>query len=207
MILLAADGMPNAEIARVTGVSRPTVIAWRERYEAGGIPALGDSPRSGRPAEISEADVVVATLADDGRPPARLEITHWSARFLAAELGISFATVARIWRKWAIQPHRLETFKFSTDPELEAKIPRHRRPVPCSPGRRGGGQRGREIPGAGRRRVRCHGPARGAIRRGTCTSVQDLTGAIGAFIDACNDRCEPFSWTKDADDLLTEIRL
>ena len=49
-------------------------------------------------------------------------ITHWSARFLAAELGISFATVARTWRKWGIQPHRLETFKFSTDPELEAKI-------------------------------------------------------------------------------------
>jgi transposase len=56
------------------------------------------------------------------KPPARLGITHWSARFLAAELGISFASVARIWRKWKIQPHRIETFKFSTDPELEAKV-------------------------------------------------------------------------------------
>jgi hypothetical protein len=45
-----------------------------------------------------------------------------SARFLAGELGVSFASVARIWRKWGIQPHRLETFKFSTDPELEPKI-------------------------------------------------------------------------------------
>ena len=52
--------------------------------------------------EIDEADVVVATLADGGKPPARLGITHWSARFLAAELGISFASVARIWRKWKI---------------------------------------------------------------------------------------------------------
>jgi hypothetical protein len=60
--------------------------------------------------------------ADEGRPPVRLGITRWSARFLAAELGISFASVARIWRKWRIQPHRLETFKFSTDPELEPKI-------------------------------------------------------------------------------------
>src|SRR5450755_733629 len=122
MVLLASDGVPNAQIARAVGVSRPTVIGWRDRYQQGGIAALDDEPRSGQPAEISEADVVVATLADDGRPPERLGITHWSARFLAAELGISFASVARIWRKWKIQPHRIETFKFSTDPELEAKI-------------------------------------------------------------------------------------
>jgi transposase len=122
MVLLAAEGMPNAQIARVAGVSRPTVIGWRDRYEQGGIKGLEDEPRSGRPAEISEADVVVATLVNDGRPPERLGVTRWSARFLAAELGISFASVARIWRKQKIQPHRLETFKFSTDPELEAKI-------------------------------------------------------------------------------------
>src|ERR1700678_3628694 len=122
MILLAADGVPNAEIARVTGVSRPTVIGWRDRYESGGIPALEDEPRSGRRAEIDEIEVVAATLVNNGRPPERLGITHWSSRFLAAELGISFATVARIWRKWNIQPHRLETFKFSTDPQLEGKI-------------------------------------------------------------------------------------
>ncbi len=89
---------------------------------SGGIAALEDEPRSGRPAVIDEIEVVVATLANDGRPPERLGITHWSARFLAAELGISFASVARIWRKWDIQPHRIETFKFSTDPELETKI-------------------------------------------------------------------------------------
>ena len=122
MILLAADGVPNAEIARLAGVSRPTVIAWRDRYEAGGVAALEDAQRSGRPAEIDEIEVVAATLVNSGRPPERLGITHWSSRFLAAELGISFATVARTWRKWGIQPHRLETFKFSTDPQLEAKI-------------------------------------------------------------------------------------
>ena len=122
MVLLAADGVPNAQIARMAGVSRPTVIAWRGWYERGGIAGLDDEPRSGRPAEISEADVVVATLADDGRPPERLGITHWSARFLAAELGISFASVARIWRKWGIQPHRIETFKFRAGPELEGRV-------------------------------------------------------------------------------------
>ena len=122
IVLLAADGLSNAEIARRMGISRPTVVDWRARYVAGGIGALEDQPRSGRPAKIDEIDVVVATLADDGRPPARLGVTHWSARLLAAEVGISFATVARIWRKWKLQPWRVETFKFSTDPELDAKI-------------------------------------------------------------------------------------
>ena len=122
IVLLAADGLPNAEIARRTGTSRPTVVDWRARYDAGGVTALHDQPRSGRPPEIDEIDVVVATLADGGRPPARLGITHWSARLLGAELGISFASVARIWRKWGLQPWRTETFKFSTDPELDAKI-------------------------------------------------------------------------------------
>ena len=103
IVLLAAEGLPNAEIARRTGTSRPTVVDWRARYDAGGIAALHDQPRSGRPPEIDEIDVVVATLADEGRPPARLGVTHWSARLLGAELGISFASVARIWRKWDLQ--------------------------------------------------------------------------------------------------------
>ena len=122
IVLLAADGLPNAQIARRIGVSRPTVVDWRARYDAGGMRALHDMARSGRPAQIDEIDVVVATLADDGRPPAHLGVTHWSARLLGAHLGISFASVARIWRKWNLQPWRSETFKFSTDPQLEAKI-------------------------------------------------------------------------------------
>jgi transposase len=121
-VLLAAQGLSNAEIARRTGTSRPTVVGWRGRYQDGGITALTDLPRGGRPTEIDEIDVVVATLADEGRPPARLGVTHWSARLLATELGISFASVARIWRKWNLQPSRVETFKFSTDPELDTKI-------------------------------------------------------------------------------------
>jgi transposase len=114
--------LPNAEIARLTGTSRPTVVGWRARYDEGGVAALEDQPRSGRPPEIDEIEVVVATLTDEGRPPEHLGVTHWSARLLAAELGISFASVARIWRKWNLQPWRIETFKFSTDPELDAKI-------------------------------------------------------------------------------------
>jgi hypothetical protein len=75
-----------------------------------------------RPVEIDEIKVVVATLVNDGWPPRRLGITHWSARVMATELGISLASVARIWREWHLEPDRIEAFKFSTDPEPEAKI-------------------------------------------------------------------------------------
>lgn len=109
IVLLAADGVTNTEIARMTDVSRPTVLDWRNRYAAGGIAALDDQPRPGRPRQVDEVTVVVTTLADEGRPPEHLGVTHWSARLLADHLGISFATVARIWRKWKIQPHRTET--------------------------------------------------------------------------------------------------
>lgn len=119
MVLLAAEGLSNAEIARRLGVTRPTVVLWRNRYLAGGVGALGDLGRSGRPPVIDDAAVVVATLQ---APPESLGITHWSARLLGKELGISFASVARIWRDWNLQPWRRETFKFSTDPELDAKV-------------------------------------------------------------------------------------
>src|SRR3954452_4860130 len=119
IVLLAAEGVPNAEIARRVGVSRPTVIGWRQRYDEAGIAGLADLDRPGPATLIDEADVVVATLT---KPPPELGVTHWSARLLADRLGISFASVARIWRKWHLQPWRVETFKFSTDPELDAKV-------------------------------------------------------------------------------------
>jgi transposase len=122
VVLLAADGVSNTEIADRVGVSRPTVLKWRDRYTQAGIDALVDLPRPGRKAEIDEIAVLAETLADRGKPPPELGVTHWSTRLMADRLGISFASVARIWRKWNIQPHRVETFKFSTDPELEPKI-------------------------------------------------------------------------------------
>ena len=119
IVLLAGDGLANAEIARRVGVARQTVIDWRERYRVSGIAGLDDLARSGRPRVIDDAQVVVETLQP---PPAELGVTHWSARLLAEHLGISFASVARIWREWKLAPWRRETFKFSTDPQLEAKI-------------------------------------------------------------------------------------
>ena len=127
IVLLAADGAGTNEIVTRIGVSKPTVIAWKKRYAAEGIAGLDDRPKPGRPAQVDEVAVVLATLEP---PPERLGVTHWSTRLLAAELGISNVWVARIWRKWGLQPWRRETFKFSTDPQLEAKVRDVVGPVP-----------------------------------------------------------------------------
>src|SRR6185312_7986710 len=108
-----------AQRARI-GVSKPTVIAWKKRYAAEGIAGLDDRPKPGRPAQVDEVAIVLATLE---APPQRLGVTHWSSRLLAQQFGgISNVWIAKIWRKWGLQPWRRETFKFSTDPELEAKV-------------------------------------------------------------------------------------
>jgi transposase len=100
-------------------VSKPTVIGWKKRYAVEGIGWLTDRPKPGRPVVVDETQVVLATLEP---PPDRLGVTHWSSRLLAGELGISRVWVSKIWRRWGLQPWRAETFKFSTDPQLEAKI-------------------------------------------------------------------------------------
>ena len=78
-----------------------------------------DRPKPGKPRTIDDVAIVLATLEP---PPKRLGVTHWSSRLLAAELGISNVKVADVWREWGLQPWRAESFKFSTDPQLEAKV-------------------------------------------------------------------------------------
>ena len=119
IVLLAADGVSNTAIAQRVGVSRPTVIGWRDRYLARGIDGLEDEQRPGRPRSIDHAEIVAATLSP---PPKKLGVTHWSTRLLAKHLGISDATVAKAWRDYGIAPWRSESFRFSTDPELVAKV-------------------------------------------------------------------------------------
>ena len=119
IVLGAAGGEGTSALAARLGVSRPTVIKWRERFAEGGLEALSDAPRSGRPKRLDDAAIIAATLVP---PPERLGVTHWSSRLLARELGIGDASVARAWRSYLVQPWRRGTFKFSTDPELEAKV-------------------------------------------------------------------------------------
>lgn len=119
IVLAVADGAGTSEASRRLGVSRPTVIKWRDRFAAHGISGLEDEPRSGRPKVVDDAAILAATLDP---PPEKLAVTHWSTRLLASQLGVGDATVARAWRKYGVKPWRRETFKFSTDPELEAKV-------------------------------------------------------------------------------------
>ena len=119
IVLVVADGAGTSGAARRLGLSRPTVIKWRDRFAAHGIDGLDDEPRSGRPKTIDDAAIIAATL---DAPPDALGVTHWSSRLLGKHLGIGDATVARAWRKYRVQPWRRETFKFSTDPELETKV-------------------------------------------------------------------------------------
>ena len=119
IVLACADGVGTSEAARRLGLSRPTVIKWRDRYASHGLAGLADEARSGRPKTVDDAAIITATLDP---PPERLGVTHWSTRLLARQLGVGDATVARAWRRYHVQPWRRETFKFSTDPALEAKI-------------------------------------------------------------------------------------
>jgi transposase len=119
VVLLAAEGVANYEIAERVGMSRPTVNAWRSRYAAEGIAGLADRQRPGRQRTVDRAKIITATLTP---PPEGLGVTHWSSRLLAPRLGVDHATVAAVWKEYGVKPWRAETFKFSTDPELEAKV-------------------------------------------------------------------------------------
>ena len=122
ILLLAAEGLSNTDIAGQVGCSRPTVILWRQRYAERGLDGLGDRPRSGRPQTVRRdrrAEILATTLSP---PPEHLGVTHWSTRLLADQLGCSHHTVARVWAEHDLKPWRTETFKFSTDPQLEAKV-------------------------------------------------------------------------------------
>jgi transposase len=307
IVLLAADGVGTNEIVARVGVSKPTVIGWKKRYAAEGLGGLEDRPKPGRPRTVDELAIVQATLEP---PPQRLGVTHWSTRLLAEQLGVSNYTIAKVWQRWGLQPWRAETFKFSTDPELEAKIrdvvglyldPPEKavvlcvdeksqiqaldRTAPILPLRPGLPEKathdylrhgtttlyaalevatGKVTDACYPRhrsdeflkflklvaktypRVNLHvvvdnyaahkhprvtawlarnpritlhfTPTSGswlnmveiffgiitrqAIRRGSFTSVRDLTDAIRAFIDGWNERCQPFTWTKTADEIL-----
>ena len=121
IVLAAADGTAVNAIARELGVTRPTVYLWRDRFRAAGIVGLlKDAPRPGRRKALSPDQikaVVDATL--HSTPP---DATQWSVRTMAKAQGLSHAVVHRIWRAHGLQPHRIETFKLSRDPDFVTKL-------------------------------------------------------------------------------------
>jgi transposase len=119
VILVSAEGTSVRAMARQFGVSQMTVCQWRRRFAEERIAGLHTRHRSGRPRQFTatdEARIVAATM----KPPKAA--THWSARSLARHLKVSHMTIHRVWRKHGLQPHRVETFKFSTDPDFDRKM-------------------------------------------------------------------------------------
>ncbi len=121
VILLAAKGWQNKEIAVEVDLDRRQVALWRSRFLQGGIEALRrDAPRSGRKPTVTpelESQILQVTLHT--KPAAA---THWSTRTLADHLGLSATTIGRIWQRNGIKPHLSRTFKLSRDPRFEDKL-------------------------------------------------------------------------------------
>jgi len=120
VVLAAAAGSTNRAIARELGMSEVAVGRWRAKFAREGVAGLADRPRTGRPRTIDD-HTVQRVLAKTLEPPPAGE-SHWSVRRLAQETGLAPATVHRIWRQHRLKPHQTRTFKYSTDPELEAKV-------------------------------------------------------------------------------------
>ncbi len=122
-VVLACAERPeasNSDIAAELGLHRQTVRVWRERFRTRGVEGLTDEPRPGAPRTISDEQLerVIATTLEQAPPNG----THWSTRLLAQQLGMSQTAVSRIWRAFALQPHRTETFKLSRDPQFVEKV-------------------------------------------------------------------------------------
>src|SRR5918993_616594 len=236
IITLAAQGVPNTEIAELVGCSRQTVITWRRRFASRGLDGLRDRHRPGRPPRVDthkRLEIVAATLSP---PPTTLGVTHWSSRLLAAELGVSNFTVARVWREYNLKPWQIQTFKFS-----DRCFDRHRHTeflAFCKQVARAYPRRELHLvldnyathnhpkvrawlqqhP-----RVHLHFTptsaswmnlvevffgilTRQAIRRGSFASVAKLIAAIRRFVDAWNARCQPFAWTKATEQVVAKAR-
>jgi transposase len=128
IVLLSSQGLTGPQIAERVGCTEPTVVLWRNRFAREGLAGLEDRPRTPprRTVVTDEVrdEILTVTLT---KPPDELGITHWSSRLLSGWLRrhgtqVSHDSISRLWRQFGVQPWRCETFKFSTDPELEAKV-------------------------------------------------------------------------------------
>jgi transposase len=120
VVLLAAEGLNNTEIAARLGVHRPMVRKWRSRFAEYRLDGLLDEPRPGKPRTITDGqveEVIIKTLESTPR-----DATHWSTRSMAREVGLTQSAVLRIWRAFGLAPHRQETWKLSKDPQFVAKV-------------------------------------------------------------------------------------
>lgn len=120
IVLGAAAGLTNTAVAARLRLTRTTVIKWRQRFMARRLDGLLDEPRPGAPRTITDVAIEAALTRTLESTPR--DATHWSTRSLAKACGLSQTAVARIWKAFALQPHRTETFKLSKDPLFIEKV-------------------------------------------------------------------------------------
>ncbi len=196
VVLKAASGMQNKEIARELKISRPTVQLWRERFLALRLNGLEkDAPRPGRIPKISEEKVhavVEATLHSTPR-----NATHWSTRTMAEAQGISKATIQRIWKVHNLKPHLTKTFKVSNDKQFVEKIvdvvglylnPPERSLVLCLDEKSQIQALNRTQPGLPLKNGRCGTMTHDYKRNGTTTLFASLSILDGKVIGECMPR-------------------
>jgi transposase len=120
IVLLAAEGLNNTEVAERLGVHRNMVAKWRSRFLRDRLDGLIDEPRPGRPRTITDEqveEVIVKTLETTPK-----NAMHWSTRSMAAEVGLNQTAVGRIWKAFGLQPHRQQSWKLSKDPQFIDKV-------------------------------------------------------------------------------------
>ncbi len=120
IVLAAAAGLKNTEIAERLGVNRSSARKWRSRFAEHRLDGLLDEPRPGKPRSITDEqveEVIVKTLESTPK-----DATHWSTRSMAREVGLTQSAVLRIWHAFGLQPHRQESWKLSKDPQFVAKV-------------------------------------------------------------------------------------
>jgi transposase len=195
-LLMAMEGRANSRIADAVGVSRPTVLKWRARFRADGLDSVVELRNGrGRKPSISARKVKAIVNATLHRPPKGA--THWSCRTMAREHGVSRSTVQRIWDAHGLQPHRVETFKLSTDPAFVEKLtdvvglymnPPEKAVVLCVDEKSQIQALDRTQPGLPMKKGRCGTLTHDYKRHGTTTLFAALSMLDGTVIGACHGR-------------------
>ena len=204
IVLLAADGLENKQIAQRLHSTQEKAARWRKRFLAGGITALQkDAPRPGKPRTITDQKVKKVVEMTLHRKPANA--THWSTRTMARAAGISEASVRRIWRAHGLKPHRVRTFKLSRDPEFTEKLedivglylsPPEHAMVLCADEKSQIQALDRTQPGLPMKKGRCGTMTHDYKRNGTATLFAALDALEGDVITMCEDRHRHQEWLK-----------
>src|SRR5579862_1245688 len=120
IVLGCDEGLSNGAVAKRLQITGATVCKWRERFRVRRLEGLLDEPRPGAPRSITDKQVEEVVTATLESMPANA--THWSTRLMAQKAGLSQTAIVRIWRAFGLQPHRIETFKLSKDPQFVEKV-------------------------------------------------------------------------------------